>query len=170
MAIPTIEESQRGYAEGTRAKAGIWESRAAGAAADWERSAKSAEAEEAYAIGVRNAADNRLRQRGLTDVTATDFASAVRGKSGAYAQGTAAATGKWGRKFSPYLDRIRDVAPRLGARVPGDVSGNIDRRVKPIAQELHNMKMGGAGATVASIGYGAGGAIAAAPGGQRYYR
>jgi len=153
MAIPTIEEAQAGYTAGTAAKADIWERRAAAAASDWETKAKAPEAEEAYATGVANAVQYRLRARGLEPVTSADFASAVRGKGATYRAETGRAAPKWGKKFRPYLDIIKTTVPGLAARVPGDVSGNIDRRVKPIAEALASAKRGGAGAGAGGAGY-----------------
>jgi len=147
MTIPTIEEAQAGYSTGTAAKAEIWERRAAGSAAEWEAKAKAPEAEEAYATGVANAVQYRLRARGLESVTSSDFAGAVRGKSATYRAETGRAAPKWAKKFRPYLDVIKTTVPGLSSRVPGDVSGNIDRRVKPLAEALAAAKRGGAGAT-----------------------
>ena len=144
-AIPTIQEAQGYYLEGTQAKATKWEARTTAAAPTWETNAKSAQSEEAYRIGVTNAAQMQLRLKGLRDVSAAEFAGAVRGRSGSYREKTAARAGKWAQNFSPCLDTIGSVVQRLGARVPGDVSGNIDRRVKPIGEALHQQKIGGGG-------------------------
>jgi len=153
--IPSIQEAQNAYVSGTSANANKWERRTAQAAPVWEANAKSAEAEQAYAKGVQMAAQNQLRLKGLQSVTAASFSSAVSGRSGAYREKTAARAGKWASKFSPYLDTIKSIVPSLPARVPGDVSGNIDRRVKPIAQALHQQKVGGGGGFIAprSEGY-----------------
>jgi len=145
-AIPSIQEAQAAYQQGTSQKAQKWEQRTAAAANVWESNAKSAQAEQAYAQGVQQAINNQLRLKGLQTVSAAEFSSAVRGKSGLYQQETARKAAKWAARFSPYLDIIRSVAPSLPPKVPGDVMGNIQRRVGGIAVPLHQAKMGGAGA------------------------
>ena len=143
--IPSIQDAQQKYAAGTQANANTWASRTAQAAGAWEAGAKSPAAEQAYATGVQLAAQNQSRLRGLQQVSQADFAQAVSGKSGDYARGTQAAVGKWGARFQPYLNTIAQIAPNLAPRVPGDVAGNVQRRVLPLAEALHAQKMGGTG-------------------------
>ena len=148
-AIPSIQEAQAAYQQGTSQRAQKWEQRTAAAAGQWESNAKSAAAEQAYAQGVQLAVSNQLRLKGLQPVTAAEFSSAVRGKSGLYQQETARKAGKYAARFAPYLDLLRTIVPSLPPKVPGDVAGNIQRRVGGVAIPLHQAKMGGAG----SAGY-----------------
>lgn len=150
--IPSITDAQGAYTTGTAANAQKWEARTAAAASEWEAKAKSPAAEQAYGQGVQVAVANQLRLKGLQGVTASEFSGAVRGRSGAYREKTAARAAKWGTRFSPFLDTIRTVVPGLPPRVPGDIAGNIQRRVTPIATALHNQKLGGVSP---AAGYGA---------------
>ena len=168
-AIPSIQEAQAAYQQGTSQRAQRWEQRAAAAAGTWESNAKSAQAEQAYAQGVQLAASQQLRLKGLQPVSAAEFSAAVRGKAGTYQQETARKAGKYAARFAPYLDLLRTIVPALPPRVPGDVAGNIQRRVGGVALPLHQAKMGGAGGAVAATATPAGGQLAATPTGTYGY-
>jgi len=132
------------YSQRAVSEAPEWYRNAAQAADKWERNAKSAEAERAYAQGVELAVRNQLRLRGLQGVSAADFSSAVSGAQDVYAYKVSVAGSKWQAKFEPYASEIDRIVPSLPAKVPGDVRGNIERRVVPIAEALHAKKVGGA--------------------------
>jgi len=155
MAIPTIDQAGAKYAARTSVAAQDWEQRAAASASDWESNAKSPASEAAYAAGVAAAAQQQLRLKGLAAVSGGEWAGRIRGAGNRYREGTARSAGKWGQKFSPYLDRLRSLQPALPARGPRGDARNYER-VRAVGDALHQMKVGGGGAI--------GGAGMAAPG------
>lgn len=135
------------YQQGTANSAGKWQSNAARAATDWERAAKSPQAEQNYAAGVQFAAANQLRLRGLANTTANDFARGVGGAGSIYAQKTQANVGKWVSNVAPYFAVINRVVPSLPPSQAGQARQNIMNRVVPVAEALQQARLGGAATT-----------------------
>ena len=121
-----------------------WSRNAAQAADKWERNAKSAQAEQNYATGVQLAAQNQLRLRGLQHVSSQDFSTAVSGAQDVYAYKVGASVQKWQTKFQPYAEELDRIIPTLPAKTPGQPKENVINRVVPIAEALHDKKIGGA--------------------------
>jgi len=161
--IPTIEDAQEAFRSVVAVRGDHWERRTSASAPIWEAAAKAPEAEEAYATGVQMAVQHRLRLRGLEPWTGAAWAGMVRAKGRYYQEKAAGAAPKWGMKFKPFLEEIRRIVPGLPARVPGDIVGNITRRVTPIATRLHELKVGGAGYSPASPAPAFGASPAAGP-------
>jgi len=131
------------YAQNAVNAAGTWASRAASEAPKWEQNAKSQQAEQNYAAGVQLAIQNQLRLKGLQNVTAQDFANAVSASQDVYAYKVSTSGNKWMQRFEPYAQTIDRVASSLPPKVPGQVRENVINRVVPIAEALHQQKMGG---------------------------
>lgn len=138
-----VREAARSFTEGVRGKGGKWERRTGEASREWETNAKSAEAEQAYGEGVRLAADQGLRARGLEPVSSGDFANAVAGRGRAFEEGASARAGKWQNKFGPFAQVIDRVVDRLPAKTPGAARENVMNRVVPIAEALQEAKRQG---------------------------
>ena len=134
------------YASNAVNAAPVWRARAAAEAPKWEQNAKSQQAEANYAAGVQLAAQNQLRLKGLQNVTANDFANAVAGSQDVYAYKVSVSGGKWQNRFAPYAETIDRTVATLPAKMPGQVRENIMNRVVPIAEALHNQRMGGVAA------------------------
>ena len=131
------------YATNAVNAAGTWASRAAAEAPKWEQNAKSQQAEQNYAAGVQLAIQNQLRLKGLQNVTAQDFANAVSASQDVYAYKVSTSGNKWAQRFEPYAQTIDRVVSTLAPKIPGQVRENVMNRVVPIAEALHQQKMGG---------------------------
>jgi len=131
------------YATNATNAAGYWASRAASEAPKWEQNAKSQQAEQNYAAGVQLAIQNQLRLKGLQEVSAQDFANAVSASQDVYAYKVSTSGAKWQNKFAPYAQTIDRVVPTLAPKIPGQVRENVINRVVPIAEALHQQKIGG---------------------------
>ena len=131
------------YATNAVNAAPTWASRAAAEAEKWEQNAKSQQAEANYAAGVQLAVQNQLRLKGLQNVTAQDFANAVSGAQDVYAYKVSISGTKWQNRFAPFAQTIDRVVATLPPKVPGQVRENVINRVVPIAEALHQQKMGG---------------------------
>jgi len=141
--LERIGEIAGKYAQNAVNAAPEWARNAAQNADKWERNAKSAEAERNYATGVQLAAQNQMRLKGLQNVTAQDFGSAVSQSQDVYAYKVSGSGAKWQNKFEPYASELDRVVPSLPAKTPGQPRENVINRVVPIAEALHAKKMGG---------------------------
>ena len=142
MAIDLNSAVQK-YGENTPASAQRWVAGATRNADKFIRNATSSEAESNYRIGVERSVANQSRLKGLQGVTAQDYATGVTNSAAIYQQKTAGAAGKWANKFQPYANVIDNVVGSLPAKISGDIVGNINRRVAPIAVALNEAKMRG---------------------------
>jgi len=140
-----VRQAAQDFQDGVQGKGQKWEREASNASREWEQNAKSDQAEQNYGQGVRNAVENRTRQRGLQGVSAGDFQGAVQGRGRAFEEGAAARAGKWGRKFSPYADVIERTKQQLPPKQPGQARQNTVNRAAPIAESLQNAKRQGVG-------------------------
>jgi len=133
------------YAQNTPAAAGVWAQRTQGAANVWEQNAKSPAADAAWKEGITQAVANNARMRGLSAVTASDFAQGVQAGSATYAQKTAQSAGKLVAKSERYYQVLDRVVPSLPPRGPAGSPQNYDR-VRAVGEALHNEKIGGVAA------------------------
>jgi len=103
---------------------------------------KSDAAETQYAVKVTEAVSKKLRQKGLKDVTDETIKAPVRsGSSSMYTGPAQNKAPKFASKFAPYVPTINAQVATLKPR-EASVDANIDNRVKPIANALHNQKVG----------------------------
>jgi len=142
MAIDVNTAAQY-YASGTAANVQKWATKAAQAASEWEQRAKSPDAEQNYAEGVQRAVQYQLRLKGLQDVSASEWASAVQGSGSVYQQKTSMAVNKWAQKFAPYAQIIDRVVSTLPPKVPGQGVQNWLNRGAPIVEALQSAKLQG---------------------------
>ena len=131
------------YATNATNAAPVWRARTTAEAEKWEANAKSQQAESNYATAMEYVIQNQLRLKGLQNVSATDFANAVAGAQDVYAYKVSTAGGKWQERFTPYAQTIDRVVSTLPPKIPGQVRENVMNRVVPIAEALHQQKMGG---------------------------
>ncbi len=137
-----VNELQDLYKSGVAAKAQKWQNHflATTGIAD---AAKSDAAETHYGEKMNQVIANKQRQKGLASITDEDIKAPVRaGGSSIYSTPAQAKSGKYLKKFTPYVSVINTAVAGLPARTADPVA-NVDNRVKPIVQALHNAKTGG---------------------------
>ncbi len=103
---------------------------------------KSDAAETRYAEKVTEAVTNRTRQKGMAGVTDETIKAPVRsGSSSMYTGPAQNKAPKFQSKFAPYVPTINQAVASLKPK-EASVDANVDNRVKPIANALHNQKVG----------------------------
>ncbi len=129
------------YKRGIGAKGDKWRDNLL-AATGIAEAGKSDAAEARYAAKVTEAVSKKLRQKGLKDVTDETIKAPIRSSTSSIwtspAQNKAP---KFASKFAPYVPTINQAVAQLKPK-EADVNANIDNRVKPIANALHNQKVG----------------------------
>src|SRR5712692_1656335 len=129
------------YKSGVANKAEKWKRRFLAAQGIAEK-AKSDQAETAYAAGVQAAVANKTRQNKLRNITDADIKGPVQaGGSGLYSTPAQAKAAKAQKGFAEYAPLIDSTTASLAPRGT-DPNANIDNRVKPLANALHNKKLG----------------------------
>lgn len=127
------------FAQGVKAGVSAYKEGVARPRRDWQSATLAAE--EAYDRGVSDAVAERRFSKGVSEVSTAEWqrqATTLGARN--FGPGAAAAAEKYARRVRPYLDIIESV--ELGEKVPGDVEGNIDRRLLPIARALSDAKRG----------------------------
>ena len=94
----------------------------------------------AYLQGVQQAVTSGRWVAGLQRVGTSGWKAAVAAKANNYGTGIAAGASKYAAASAKLIPFIESQTASLPARVPGDVSGNINRRLVPLATALHNAK------------------------------
>lgn len=90
--------------------------------------------------GVQQAVTSGRWQAGLQRVGNAGWKAAVAKKASNYGTGIAAGSDKYAAAAAKLIPFLESQTASLPARVPGDVAGNINRRLLPLAQSLHQAK------------------------------
>lgn len=97
-------------------------------------------AQRAYQAAMADPKVIARRQKNLAKLTDEELNRAMELKgASAYSAGTAAATDKWERNITPYIQEIDRIVATLPERTR-DVNQNVDRRLKPLATGLRAKK------------------------------
>ena len=105
---------------------------------DWQEKAVGGQG--LYEEQMRNAAVLKRRETGLKAVTTEEWKKAATDKGAArIGAGMTAGAAKRQTNYEPYRAKIESMT--LEART-ADPEVNVDKRVKPVARELHALKMG----------------------------
>lgn len=90
--------------------------------------------------GVQQAVQSGRWQAGLQRVGNAGIKAAANKKQANYGTGIAAGQDKFAAAMGKLIPYLESQVSSLPARVPGDVAGNINRRLLPLAQNLHAAK------------------------------
>lgn len=136
-------------AKSVQATIAKWNTNASAAGPAWLDGIQSSQADTvgravaqagAMVAGVQQAVSSGRWQAGLQRVGNAGIKAAAAKKSANYGTGITAGQDKFATAMGKLIPFLDSQAASLPARVPGDVAGNINRRLLPMAQALHAAK------------------------------
>lgn len=138
-AVRNKERVGRLFAQGVQGATNAYKEGVQNPRRDWQSA--TLEAEEAWTTGIQQAAAERRFGRGVSQTSTQEWKQAAATKGARnFGPGAAQAAEKYQRAVMPYLNIIESIPKQ--PKVPGDVRGNIERNLIPIAEALHQAARG----------------------------